>query len=396
MSVFGGRFVVTAKTAKAAKRLPSRVRVGFRTPPRRKASARALWATRSIRAGREVTYDVMVVAIRKPVPKRATAAREVDIFDLIFSNGRAEKCPECGHVGMNDICDKCPLDDKKIQGWLARQVDTAKPAEFKKASDFFAGGPDARPLVFDSGPDDANVDPTLSTGNWDDGHSFGWNIAPNSTALGKVMEHFADDIAAGNQSMLIPDVEGHSGIDMNGDGSTSDPRCLAHIARYEPLEITSPPSGQVAYYSFPTKIPNELWYDRQYGDGAGGCDNDQNGTLQANIQIGVPGAGTLSWNHDYEPFPANDQGQATQAQSGRWCPRVEEQPDGSMKTVERCTVGIPSLSRQPPPDQGHLGSTWPRASSGDPYFSIVVGVGNRGAGGVPGTVEATIQWRPKP
>jgi hypothetical protein len=399
VTIAGARFVVKTQTPK---RYPRRVGVGFPKRTKHSGSVRLLWATRSFRKKGSVTYDLMVVAVRKPGAAGARAAYDDPTLIDAFLNwgGQVITCGSCGgiHQGTlykdNEYCDSCHGHMAIQKANQLYDADHASPGKFHTLTDLFAGPAGGNQIVFEGGAADDKVDPTIDSGHYDDGHSFGWKVVDNSDSLDKLLEHIADNIVAGQQDQLIPTLEVHSGVDLNGDGSTRDPRCDADTFQNFPMTITTPPPGQIAFYSFPTAIPNWLWYKRQYG--AGGCNHDDK-SFQANVEIRAADGGLLAWEYDWEPFPPNSEGVPADAHGGRYCPKTEQLPDGQMKTYEQCEIGIPTLGSQPPPEEGHLGSVWPRSSSGDQYYSIVFGVGyRRGNGGDTGSVDARIAWRPKP
>jgi len=220
-------------TAAHPGRLPRRVSLGARKLGALPPSVKVLFATRSkrIRGGRR--YMAVVFVVRR-VEAAATAhaadtAHEPNIVELIFGGdgGSWSVCSGCGaerptgFLAAGELCSDC--DEARFESQLAAVKDADRRRARRPStlddlfrSDWTKGG-DARDIFAGHSPD-----PTLDTGHYDDGHSFGWGTPPRPTLpppdVLRVEIDLVEDIIERQPAQLVPDLEVATAVDLNGDG----------------------------------------------------------------------------------------------------------------------------------------------------------------------------------
>lgn len=200
-----GHVTVAAFEAKAAK--APRVRLAAPGARKLPSSVKVLWATRSVRTKRARRYAGFVLVIRRADVRAAHAANEQDapdIFDLIFA-AAGGRCVDCGQAET--------VSARDLDLFGARQ---AKPLEDLFRQDW--KDPEA---IF--GGDHRRGDPTLDTGHYDDGHSFGWGTgrrpALRPPDVQRVDIDLVKDLGLGEPARIVSDLEVATKVDLNGDGA---------------------------------------------------------------------------------------------------------------------------------------------------------------------------------
>lgn len=230
MTVAALRMDVTAEHPRA---LPRRVSLGAPRLGKLPPSVKVLFATRSrpIRGGRRYMAAVFVVRrVEATAAARAAGApHEPDMVELIFGGGEGSwsVCSGCGgerptgdlHEGLCTACGEARF---------VSQVVAIKDADRKKArrrstldelfkADWTKDG-DARDILARQPPD-----PTLDTGHYDDGHSFGWGTPPAPTLpppdVLRVEIDLVEDLIERQPAQLVPDLELATAVDLDGDGA---------------------------------------------------------------------------------------------------------------------------------------------------------------------------------
>jgi len=345
-----------------------------------------VWVTRTIRKKRSVTYAVLVIAVRKAKPGSngsAHASGEPDLVELVVhpGEGRCDACEkwhdrrDLVNTGLCETCNKLRLLDLAFKAAMKRNVDLAPPADdlMKLTRDNFTNNGDSD-AVFNA------KHPRIDTGHYDDSHAFGWHVH-GKTETAQLVHHVVDDVLKGQQALLLGALAAHAGVDLNGDGTTLDPRCKAGSSDlFGERPITTPPHGQVAYYYFIpfSPIPRWTYYWVHYGVKNAGC-NIEDGSLQVNLEVRDPSGGLISWDYDY-PQPAFHQGD--------YCPGNETPQPRNHCTIGGLVLGVP------PQDEGHFGG-WPQPPGRDEYYWFIFAVGSRDTPNQ-AAVRGSVSWRPKP
>ncbi|HEX7292636.1 MAG TPA: hypothetical protein VF250_16065 [Conexibacter sp.] len=214
-------------------RLPRRVSLGARRLGRLPSSVKVLFATRSIRIRGGRRYMGAVFVVRRveasAAARTAGAPHEPNIVELIFGGdgGSWSVCSGCGaerptgFLAEGELCSAC--DEARFESQLAgvKNADKAKRRRLSVLADLFKADwtkhGDAE-AVFGSG----RSDPTLETGHYDDGHSFGWGTPPRPTLppadVINVQIDLVEDLIERRPAQLMPDLEVAAAIDLNGDG----------------------------------------------------------------------------------------------------------------------------------------------------------------------------------
>lgn len=230
MTVAALRMTVLAGKPNA---LPRRVSLGVPGRAALPPSVKVLTATRSVRVrgGRRYMAAVFVVrqAAARATAHAAGAPREPDILDLIFEGGGGtwSVCRGCGAERPtsfldDELCAECGAERFISQVAAIKDVDKRKPRRASTLTDLFTSDwtrrGDARDLFAGERPD-----PTLDTGHYDDGHSFGWGT-PKGPSLPppdvlRVEIDLVQDIIERQPAQLVPDLEVATAVDLNGDGT---------------------------------------------------------------------------------------------------------------------------------------------------------------------------------
>lgn len=222
-------------------KLPRRVSLGARRLGRLPSSVKVLFATRSIRIRGGRRYMAAVFVVRKanagasaaPPVAYSAGGHEPDIVDLIFEGGGIgwSVCRGCGKerpvLELDDggICDRCFDHERATLQLVATQdADRKKARRLSTLSDLFKrdfteGGDPARVLGGNGDP----PDPTLDTGHYDDGHSFGWGTPPRPTLppadVIRAQIDLVEDLIDRQPAQLVPDLEVATAVDLNSDGA---------------------------------------------------------------------------------------------------------------------------------------------------------------------------------
>jgi hypothetical protein len=391
-----GHVTILAGKVKIRTRRPKKfarhVRVAFRKKRKLPSDTRVVWATRAIRKKRSVTYAVLAIAIRKAKPGStgsAHASDKPDLVELILHP--SGHCDDCGKWKVNrlegfrqDVCPDCAqfrAMNATFKAAMKRDADEALPPKdlLKLTEDNFTKKGDSDKVL-----DGKHVD----TGNYDDGHTFGWHVK-GKTETAQLEHHVVDDLLKGQQAQLVPAIEAHAGVDLNGDGSTRDPRCRAGSSTlFGQQTIMTPPHGTVAtYYFIPfSPIPRWTYYWVHYGIKNGGC-NIEDGSLQVNLEVRNPSGGAIAWDYAFPPYPSTKDGPRPFHQ-GDYCPGTE-----TPKPRNHCTIGGLVLG-VPPEEEGHFGG-WPQPPGRDEYYWFIFAVGERDTPNQ-AAVRGFVSWRPAP
>jgi hypothetical protein len=223
-------------TAAHPQRLPRRVSLGAPGLGKLPPSVKVLFATRSKRIRRGRRYMAAVFVVRR-VEARATLAAHVagaphepNIVELIFGGdgGSWSVCSGCGaerptgFLAEGELCSAC--DAARFESQLAaiKDADKRKPRRRSTLNELFRAdwtkSGDAEG-IFDRQP----PDPTLETGHYDDGHSFGWGTPPRPTLppadVTRVEIDLVEDLIERQPAQLMPDLEVATAVDLDGDGA---------------------------------------------------------------------------------------------------------------------------------------------------------------------------------
>jgi hypothetical protein len=221
--------------------LPRRVTLGAPRLGKLPPDVKVLFATRSLRIRHGRRYAAIVFVVRKagaaasvatPRAHIADTAHEPDIIDLIFEGGGLgwSVCRGCGRdrpiVELDDgTCSSC-FDHQRATSQLVaiQDADRRKARKLSTLNDLFkrdfTQGGDPAPVF---GGDGRAPDPTLETGHYDDGHSFGWGTPPRPTLppadVTRVEIDLVEDLMERQPAKLVPDLEVATAVDLNGDGA---------------------------------------------------------------------------------------------------------------------------------------------------------------------------------
>jgi hypothetical protein len=185
--------------------LARRVRIGAPGAHGLPPSVKVLWATRSIATKGGRRYAGLVFVVRRAEASASARAAgdapdEPNIVDLIF-RAAPGGCVDC----------------RMTETVTLRDVDLFMPRQVKPLDNLFRR--DWEP-VFGAGGHEP--DPTLDTGHYDDGHSFGWG-APKRPSLPprdveRVEIDLVQDLLDAQPGRLVPDLELATKVDLSGDG----------------------------------------------------------------------------------------------------------------------------------------------------------------------------------
>ena len=352
------------------------------------APVQVVYAIRA-KPGRHATrYALMIVAMRRPGASRRIAAAPV----ARTAQGPARIGLQWGHDPSQISCPR-PRCTKPVEAAVVNADEGLSDADQLRRTVREGFSVKGETGAIFGGPGLAEPGPKLAVGRFDGGGPrFGWSGGPQQ--LRPFERHIADAALRKDAKELLPAVEAHTGVDVDGNGSTIDVRCTQTSIPFM-VTVTDPPHGQVAYYMAPTNIPMQAWYVRTYGIGTAGCNRGTTMLANVAVQTATTGGKLISWGYDFGPFPAN-QGQPDAIHSGTSCPKTTTNPDGSSETFDECEIGVPTLGIGPD-DQGHIGSNWPQDPAKHQYFDIVFGVEDRfgDAGVPPASVYAAVTSKPK-
>ncbi|MGN6190313.1 MAG: hypothetical protein ACTHOE_15595 [Conexibacter sp.] len=184
-----------------------RVRLGAPGARKLPSSVKVLWATRSIRVKGALRDVGFVLAVRRADATAARAAGEEDeptIFDLIFA-AAAGGCVGCGQA----------------ETVSAKNLDLFQAAQAKPLEDLFRRDWKDPEAIF--GDAHHRPDPTLDTGHYDDGHSFGWGtgrrLALRPPDVQRVDIDLVQDLLDEQQGRIVTDLEVATKVDLNADGT---------------------------------------------------------------------------------------------------------------------------------------------------------------------------------
>ncbi|HEU4703950.1 MAG TPA: hypothetical protein VFS37_15825 [Conexibacter sp.] len=221
-------------TTQRPERLPRRVSLGARKLGALPSSVKVLFATRSkrIRDGRRYMGVLFIVrrAEASTAARAAGAPHEPNIVELIFGGdgGSWSVCSGCGaerpsgFLAEGELCSACDAARFESQLAAVKDADKRKPRKLSALAELFrtdwAKHGEAKD-VFDRHP----PDPTLETGHYDDGHSFGWGTPQRPTLpppdVLDVQIDLVEDLIERQPAQLVPDLEVAAAIDLNGDGA---------------------------------------------------------------------------------------------------------------------------------------------------------------------------------
>src|SRR5581483_11658659 len=116
--------------------------------------------------------------------------------------GSDGECARCG-VTLSDelghLCDQCQAEDARVRLGGALDLKELEAMLPKDTDPVFA------------------LDPTVDTGHYDDGHAFGWGIRP--AGIAPTVHHVLDAVLAGEPKTVVPALEAHAGVDLDGNGT---------------------------------------------------------------------------------------------------------------------------------------------------------------------------------
>jgi len=214
-----GHVTVAAVSVKVkADRPPGLVRhVRFRAPHAKRLpqSVRVLTATRFRRAKHGGTYSGLVVAINRAAAQTSDSKEPQTFIDLLLGDTPRSRCPGCGFFVPDDdfagrLCSVCRHTQAFGKAAAAQDADEASAVE---------------PLLLQMLKVDWSATgggASLDTGHYDDGHAFGWDVKTKKQ-IADIEHEVIEDILKGDQGNLIPDLEGASGTDLNGNGQIDQP-----------------------------------------------------------------------------------------------------------------------------------------------------------------------------
>jgi len=189
--------------------LPLRAKLRVKNAPKLPPSVKVLFATRSIATAHGRRYVAAIFIVRKAGAQAYSAAAPPlpANLDLLMWMGEREAEWTSQVVAIRNA-DKAKRRSRKTStlGDLFR-------------SDFTARGDPG--LVFDN--PSGTPDPTLDTGHYDDGHSFGWGTPPRPTLpppdVIRVEIDLVEDLIERQPSQLMRDLEVATAVDLDGDGA---------------------------------------------------------------------------------------------------------------------------------------------------------------------------------
>lgn len=182
-----------------------RIRLAARGARKLPSSVKVLWATRAVRVKGGRRYAGFVLVVRRADVRAARAATGQDeptIFDLIFAavNGRCVDCGQAETVSAKNL--------DLFQAGQARPLEDLFRRDWKDPEAIFG--------------DHRMPDPTLDTGHYDDGHSFGWGAgrrpALRPPDVQRVDIDLVKDLGLGEPARIVTDLEVATKVDLNGDG----------------------------------------------------------------------------------------------------------------------------------------------------------------------------------
>jgi hypothetical protein len=201
-------------TAVDPAQLPLRVELRARNAAKLPPSVKVLFATRSIATLHGRRYVAAVFVVRKAAHVAATPQARITA---------ADRPPEALDLVMW-------MSDREAE-WSSqvvaiRNADKAKRRSRRRStlndlfrSDLTQDG-DPGPVF---GADGQPPDPTLDTGHYDDGHSFGWGtgrrLALPPPDVIRVEIDLVEDLIERQPTQLIPDLELVAAVDLDGDGA---------------------------------------------------------------------------------------------------------------------------------------------------------------------------------
>jgi hypothetical protein len=229
-------------TASDPNALSRRVSLGAPRLGKLPPSVKVLFATRSIRIRGGRRYAAAIFVVRKATPSMAPVAyaadtdHEPNLVDMIFKGGGSgwSLCRNC-HTERprlefeGDICDTCRDIRATWQLMAVQDADRRKARKLSALSDLFK-----RDFTQDGDPgpvfggDGQSPDPTLDTGHYDDGHSFGWGtgrrLALPPPDVIRVEIDLVGDLMQRQPGQLMPDLEVATAVDLDGDGTIGPSR----------------------------------------------------------------------------------------------------------------------------------------------------------------------------
>jgi hypothetical protein len=210
--------------------LPARLRLLPQRLGRLPASVRILYATRTIRKKRSTTYllaQVAVNAVTKQAPAQARAAgpgSEPAEGQLLGGGGKGMRLSDDATLALfygapvgvlavlrqeeRDYEDEADAQSKAV---LTAQADLATKAAAKATLAALSAVTDPN--------GDGKLDPGLDTGNYDDGHAFGWKVDTKAEEL-NVWNDLTKATTLGD---FIATLENDLGADINGNGVLDEP-----------------------------------------------------------------------------------------------------------------------------------------------------------------------------
>lgn len=243
------RMTVTADKPAA---LPRRMSLGAPKLGELPPAVKVLFATRSAPLRRGRRYMAIVFVVRKaggaPLAYGAGLPHEPNMVDLIFAGGSGSwsVCKGCGHERprsdlQEDLCTDCGAARATSQLFAIKNADKARPGRLSVLNDLFRSdwtrNGDPEPVF--GGPG-GQPDPTLETGHYDDGHSFGWGTPPRPTLpppdVLRVEIDLVEDLIERQPAQLVPDLELATAVDLNGDGAIGPTQQID--TRVGPIVIT--------------------------------------------------------------------------------------------------------------------------------------------------------------
>jgi hypothetical protein len=206
--------------------LPLRAQLRVKNAAKLPTSVKVLFATRSIATAHGRRYAAAIFVVRRAGAQARTAAAE-----------RARS------VLNLDLWIDGPHPEWESQVVAIRNADKAKRRSRKTStlndlfrSDFTAGGEPGP--VFDN--PSGTPDPTLDTGHYDDGHSFGWGTAGRPSLpppdVIRVEIDLVEDLIERQPGRLVTDLEVATAVDLNGDGAIGPQQQID--TRVGPIVIT--------------------------------------------------------------------------------------------------------------------------------------------------------------
>lgn len=226
--------VVTVKTpVRGGHRLGRTLRVRFPGARKLPSSVRILYVRRTLKRKHSTTQGLVMVLVNKAPAKARTAwnpfaraAEDKPIVEEVKTGGLTAvayllSLNPPGYPRPDGYIEQSAENDGVTVLWADTQTGAGGGRHTRKVlNDLFTGVANSdNELEFEQR---GEPDPSLDTGHYDDGHSFGWNIKTKSDEH-HTWNDILKQVTKDRFDQLLPTLEDDGGVDLNGNGAVEKP-----------------------------------------------------------------------------------------------------------------------------------------------------------------------------